>query len=126
MESLKEYLKRKQEEETKNFDKARNGREQESAFAARYALADVEIKIKEMQRKVLENIVENIEPLRAAIEKGNRWGMDHYYNIITGILETYKIIFGREEYNKLTNDTGNPTDGGVDMKKLKKILEDLK
>ena len=126
MESLKEYLERRQEEETKNFDKAKTGREQESAFAARYALADVEIKIKEMQRNILEKIIKNIDNLRAAIDRNHRWGMDHYYNKITGILETYPIIFGKEEYEEITNDPGNLADGGIDPEKLKKILEDLK
>ena len=126
MTTLKEFINKKKEIEIKKFDNAKNGMEEGQAFAARFVIEDIKVKLNETQREVLENIVENIEPLRAAIEKGNRWGMDHYYNIITGILETYKIIFGREEYNKLTNDTGNPTDGGVDMKKLKKILEDLK
>lgn len=126
MESLKEYLERKQEEEEKNFDKAKNGREQESAFSARYALADVEIKVKEIQRGSLGNIVENIEFLRTAIDKKNRWGMDHYYNIITGILEIYKIIFGKEEYEEITNDPGDPTDGGVSLEKINKVLGDLR
>ena len=126
MESLKEYLERKLKEETKNFDEARTGIEQEDAFAARYALADVEIKIKETQRNVLENAAKNIEFLEAAVDKKNRWGMDHYYNIIVGILETYKIIFGKEEYEKITNEPGDPTDGGFNLEKLKKILEDLK
>lgn len=126
MESLKEYLKKKQETEVENFDKAKTGREQESAFAARYALADVEIKLKETQREILGKIAEYIEALREAIDKKNKWGREHFYRIIVGILIPYRIVFGKEEYEKITNEPGDPSDGGVDLEKLKKVLEDLK
>ena len=126
MESLKEYIKKKQETEVENFDKAKTGREQESAFAARYALADVEIKLKETQREMLGKIADYIKSLRAAIDKDNKWGREHFYRIIVGILIPYRIVFGKEEYEKITNEPGNPSDGGVDLEELKKILEDLR
>ena len=126
MESLKEYLKKKKEIEVENFDKAKTGREQESAFAARYALADVEIKINETQREILGEIKDYIKSLREAINKKNRWGREHFYRIIIGILIPYKIIFGKEEYERITNEPGDPSDGGIDLEKLKKALEDLR
>ena len=38
----------------------------------------------------------------------------------------YKIIFGKEEYEEITNDPGDPTDGGVSLEKINKVLGDLR
>lgn len=126
MESLKEYLKRKEQEEEDRFGKATTGRDQESAFSARDTLTDVLIKLKETQREMLEKIADYIKTLREAIDKNNRWGKEHFYRIIVGMLIAYRIIFGKEGYEEITNEPGNPSDGGVDLDKLKKVLEDLK
>ena len=126
MENLKDYLKRKEQEEEDKFEKATTGRDQESAFSARDTLTDVLIKLKETQREMLEKIADYIKTLREAIDKNNRWGREHFYRIIVGMLIAYRIIFGKEEYEEITNEPGNPSDGGVDLEKLKKVLEDLR
>lgn len=126
MENLKDYLKRKEQEAEDRFEKATTGRDQESAFSARDTLTDVLIKLKETQIKYLERIENYIKELRKAIEDKSDWGREYYYRIITGMLTAYEIVFGIEETKKITNDPGDASNAGVDLEKLKKVLEDLR
>ena len=126
MENLKDYLERKEREEEERFEKAKTGRDQESAFSARDTLTDVLIKFKETQMKYLGRMEDYIKELRKAIGDKSNWGREYYYRIITGMLTAYEIVFGIEETKGITNEPGNPSDGGVDLEKLKKVLEDLR
>lgn len=126
MENLKNYLEKKEQEAEGEFEKAITAEQQGSAFSARYALTDVLIKLEETQREMLEKIADYIKTLREAIDKNNRWGKEHFYRIIVGMLIAYRIIFGKEGYEEITNSEPGNLYGGVDLEKLKKVLEDLR
>lgn len=123
-ESVKEYITRRKEEETKGFSKM-DSKQKEEAFVTEYTLADVEEKLKGSQREILDEMISDAEKLDKAVEERRSYEKDKYWDRISTMLDAYKIIFGYHEHRKITN-TDDLDYAGMDLEAAKKIKEELK